>query len=91
MTLLNILTFTSYLALTADVLFQIHCVYKNKSADDVSIAGLGIRYTAILIILYKFYTLGEWPLLFGQMLLAIFFTLYLSLVIVYFKRTHTNG
>jgi len=83
---LDIITFASYVALTADVLFQIHHVYKHKSSNDISIVGLGIRYVAILIILYKFFTLGELPLVLGQLLLSITFTLYLFLVILYYKK-----
>ena len=83
---LDIITFASYLALTADILFQIRHVHKHRSSHDISIVGLGIRYVAILIILYRFYTLGEWPLLVGQLFLAVFFTLYLALVVAYYKK-----
>ena len=83
---LDIITFASYLALTADILFQIRHVHKHRSSHDISITGLGIRYVAILIILYKFYTLGEWPLLLGQVCLTITFTLYLVLVVRYYKQ-----
>ncbi len=86
MAFLDIITFASYIALTADVLFQIRCVYRHKSSHDVSITGLGIRYVAILIILYKFWTLGELPLILGQLLLTLTFTLYLFLVILYYKK-----
>ncbi len=87
MSFLDILTFASYIALTADIVLQIHCVQKHKVVDDVSIAGLSIRYLAILIILYKFFTLGEWPLLYGQLLLALTFSLYLVLVATHYKKT----
>lgn len=83
---LDIITFASYIALTVDVILQIHQVYLSKSSRDISIVGLSIRYLAILIIFYKFFTLGEWPLFLGQLLLTISFTLYLILVIIYYKK-----
>jgi len=86
MAFLDIITFASYVALTTDILFQIHRVYINKSSHDVSIVGLGIRYAAILIILYKFWTVGDLPLILGQILVALTFSLYLCLAILYYKK-----
>ena len=83
MELLNALTLLSYIALTADTLFQISTIRKNHSSGDLSLIGLSIRQLAILIIFYKFLTLGEWPLVVGQGLLAIAFTLYLVLAFYY--------
>lgn len=88
MELLDIITFASYVALTTDVLFQIYRVYTYKSSHDISIVGLGIRYVAIIIILYKFFTLGEMPLILGQLLLTLTFTLYLGLVVLYYKSAN---
>jgi len=86
MTFLDVITFASYVALTADILFQIRQIQVTKSAEDISLWGLGIRYLAIVIILYKFFTLSDWALFFGQVLLQIVFTLYLILAVYYFRH-----
>jgi uncharacterized protein with PQ loop repeat len=86
MTFLDIITFASYIALTADVLFQIHSIHHSKSAEDISLIGLSIRYLAIVIILYKFFTLADWSLFFGQVLLTVVFTLYMVLAVYYFRH-----
>lgn len=83
MEILNFLTLLSYVALTTDTLFQIGTIRKNHSSGDLSLIGLSIRQLAILVIFYKFWTLGEWPLVVGQGLLAIAFTLYLTLAFYY--------
>jgi|GEM_PF-1352931 hypothetical protein len=83
MDLLNSITLLSYLALTADILFQIKHLRHTKSSRDISLSGVFIRYLAILIIFYKFFTLDEGVLLVGQGLLAIVFTLYLFLALCY--------
>jgi hypothetical protein len=85
MTMLDIITFASYVALTADIVFQIRTIRTTCSSHDISIIGISIRYAAILIILYKFMTLSDWPLVLGQGLLAIVFTAYLTLVLYYRK------
>lgn len=87
MIFLDVITFISYVALTTDIIFQIYRVQLRGTAGDVSLIGLSIRYVAILVILYKFYTLGEWPLLLGQLLLAAVFTLYLILVSTYYRNS----
>lgn len=86
MTFLDIITFASYVALTADVLFQIHSIRATRSAEDISLVGLGIRYLAIAIILYKFFTLADWALFLGQVLLLLVFTLYMILAVYYFRH-----
>lgn len=86
MSFLDIITFASYVALTADVLFQIHSIRVTKSAEDISLIGLGIRYLAIVIILYKFFTLSDWALFLGQVLLMVVFTLYMILAVYYFRH-----
>lgn len=83
MELLNVLTLISYIALTTDVLFQIARIKRSRSSGDLSLIGLSIRQVAIVVIFYKFWTLGEWPLVVGQGLLAIAFTLYLTLAFYY--------
>lgn len=89
MTILDLITFASYIALTVDVLFQIHSIRHAKSSEDISLVGLSIRYFAILIILYKFVTLEDWALVLGQMLLTVAFTAYMVLAFYYFK--HQGG
>lgn len=86
MNLLDILTIASYIALNVDVIFQIGKIHETKSCEDVSLIGLSIRYAAILIILIKFVTLSELPLILGQVLLTVTFTLYFALAIHYFAK-----
>lgn len=90
MDFLDIITFASYVALTIDIVFQIKNVRRTKSSKDVSLAGITIRYVAILIILYKFMTLADWPLVLGQGLLTIVFTLYLILAFYYHRHKFTK-
>lgn len=84
MGLLDILTVISYIALNADIILQIRRIYLNKSSRNLSLVGLSIRYVAILIILIKFISLSDIPLIIGQGLIAITFTTYLILAIYYF-------
>lgn len=86
MNFLDFITFASYIALTADILFQIHSIRITKSAEDISLVGLSIRYLAIIIILYKFFTLADWSLFLGQILLTIVFTAYVVLAFYYFRH-----
>jgi len=90
MDFLDIITFASYVALTVDILFQIKNVRRTQSSKDVSLIGITIRYIAILIILYKFMTLADWPLVLGQSLLSIVFTLYLVLAFYYHRHKFTK-
>lgn len=89
MTLLDIATLASYIALNIDIILQTVHIYRTKSSKDISLVGISIRYAAILIILVKFISLSEVPLILGQGLIAITFTLYLTLSILYFLRTRT--
>jgi hypothetical protein len=91
MTMLDIITFASYVALTADIVFQIRNIRTTCSSHDISIIGISIRYAAILIILYKFMTLSDWPLVLGQGLLAIVFTAYLVLVFHYRMQRYSGS
>ncbi len=83
MSILDILTVFSYIALCADVLFQIARIHKTKSARDVSLIGASIRFVAIVIILIKFLSLNDWPLIIGQLLVFTSFLIYIFLVLVY--------
>ena len=47
MTILDLLTLLSYIALNVDILFQIERIYKTKSSRDLSILGMSVRYAAI--------------------------------------------
>ena len=87
MNFLDWLTLISYIALNADILFQIRRIYHTKSSRDLSLLGMTIRYAAILIILIKFISLNDTPLIIGQGLIAITFTAYFALVIMYFKHS----
>lgn len=86
MTFLDWLTLSSYLALNVDILFQIRRVYRTKSSEDLSLVGMTVRYVAIIIILVKFISLSDMPLIIGQGLIALTFTTYFVLACVYFLR-----
>jgi hypothetical protein len=88
MTTLDLLTLLSYVALNVDILFQIRRIYRTKSSHDLSLVGMSIRYAAILIILAKFISLSDLPLILGQGLIVLTFTTYLALALYYFAKRH---
>ena len=90
MTLLDLLTLLSYIALNVDILFQIKQIYRTKSSRDLSLAGMSIRYAAILIILIKFVTISDVPLIIGQGLIVLTFTTYLVLAL-YYRHARARG
>ena len=49
---------------------------------------MSIRYEAILIILAKFISLSDLPLILGQGLIVLTFTTYLALALYYFAKRH---
>ncbi len=87
MSLLDLLVIISYAAFSIDVLMQLRRVHRTKSSNDLSLAGMAIRWTAMLIILYEFIRLKDKPLIVGQSLLVLSFTFYLSLAI-FLRRKH---
>jgi hypothetical protein len=91
MALLDGLTLLSYIALNVDILFQIHRIYHTKSSRDLSLCGMSVRYAAILIILIKFITLRDVPLIIGQGLIVITFTTYFALALYYFVAQRQNA
>ena len=93
MTLLDLLTLLSYIALNVDIIFQIRRIYQTKSSRDLSLVGMSIRYAAILIILFKFISISDLPLIIGQGLIVITFTTYIALAVYYFgnRNAHTSG
>lgn len=93
MTLLDLLTLLSYTALNVDIFFQIKRIYQTKSSRDLSLFGMSIRYAAILIILIKFISISDLPLIIGQGLIVLTFTTYLSLAVYYFakRNAHTSS
>lgn len=86
MNLLDWLTLLSYIALNVDITLQIRRIYTTKSSKDLSLAGMFVRYVAILIILIKFISISDIPLIIGQGLIALTFTTYFTLAVVYFLR-----
>ena len=86
MNLLDILTVLSYVALNVDILLQVKRIHGTKSSEDLSLTGLVVRYIAILIIMFKFLSLEDLPLILGQGLIVITFTIYLALAVSYFLR-----
>jgi len=51
---------------------------------------MSIRYIAILMILIKFVSLDDGPLIVGQALIAIFFSIYFILAGVYFIKSKNS-
>jgi len=90
MTLLDLLTLLSYIALNVDIVFQIKRIYQTKSSRDLSLAGMSIRYAAILIILIKFIRISDVPLIIGQGLIVLTFTTYFALALYYFANRHAQ-
>jgi hypothetical protein len=86
MTLLDLLTLLSYIALNVDILFQIRRIYQTKSSRDLSLVGMSIRYAAILIILIKFISISDLPLIIGQGLIVLTFTTYIAIALYYVDR-----
>lgn len=86
MNLLDWLTFASYIALNVDILAQIRRIYINKSSKDLSLFGMSIRCIAIIIILAKFISLQDFPLIIGQGLIFITFGSYFALAIMYYIK-----
>ncbi len=85
MNLLDTLTLLSYMALNIDIILQVRRIYKTKSSKDLSLVGMTIRYIAILIVLFKFISLSDTSLIIGQSVIALTFTLYFVLAVVYFQ------
>jgi uncharacterized protein with PQ loop repeat len=86
MNLLDFLTLLSFIGLNIDVILQAHKVRQVKSSEDISIAGLMVRFVAIFVILYKLICVGDMALIFGQALLALTFTSYMFLVFSYLPK-----
>ena len=91
MALLDVLTLLSYIALNVDILFQIRRIYHTKSSHDLSLFGMTVRYAAILIILIKFISLSDVPLIIGQGLIVLTFTTYFALALYYFVTRKQNA
>ncbi len=93
MALLDFLTLLSYIALNVDIVFQTRRIYRTKSSRDLSLFGMSVRYAAILIILFKFISLSDLPLIIGQGLIVLTFTTYFALALYYFanRTPHIQG
>lgn len=83
MSLLDFLTLLSFIGLNVDILLQARKIRQVKSSEDISIAGLMIRFIAIFVILYKLLCVGDIALILGQGLLVVTFTSYMVLVFSY--------
>ena len=87
MTILDLLTLLSYIALNVDIVFQTKRIYQTKS----SLTGMSIRYAAILIILIKIISMSDVPLISGQGFIVLTFSTYFALALPYLakrKRAH---
>ena len=91
MALLDLLTLLSYIALNVDIVVQIRHIYHTKSSHDLSLFGMSIRYAAILIILFKFISLSDAPLILGQGLIVLTFTAYFALALYYFANRNPGA
>lgn len=83
MTFLDWLTIMSFIALNVDIVLQIHRIYRTKSAVDLSIFGMTIRFLAIAIILAKYLSVHDSALIVGQIVIALTFTTYFGLALIY--------
>jgi uncharacterized protein with PQ loop repeat len=86
MNLLDFLTLLSFIGLNVDVILQARKIRQVKSSEDISIAGLMVRFVAIFVILYKLICVGDMALILGQALLALTFTTYMFLVFSYLPK-----
>ena len=91
MALLDLLTLLSYVALNVDIMFQIRRICRTKSSRDLSLFGMSVRYAAILIILFKFISLSDVPLILGQGLIVLTFTTYFALALYYFAHRNPEA
>jgi len=91
MTILDLLTLVSYIALNVDILFQIQRIYQTNSSRDLSLTGMSIRYAAIVIIMVKFISISDLPLIIGQGLILLTFSTYLALAVYYFANRRVRG
>lgn len=80
------MTIVSYIALSADILFQISRIHHTRSSNDLSMIGLTIRYVALIIILFKLISVGDMPLLIGHGITGLVFSLYFVLALYYFRH-----
>ena len=80
---LDWLTLISYIALNVEICMQAWHIYRTKSSHDLSIPGMVIRFMAIAIILVKFATIGDLPILIGQAVIVLTFGTYFALAIHY--------
>lgn len=76
MALLDLLTLLSYAALNFDIILQIKQLRRTKSAKDLSILGLSVRFAAIIIILIKLVAIADRILIIGQVLILMIFSIY---------------
>jgi amino acid transporter len=90
MTILDLLTLLSYIALNVDIVFQIKRIYQTKSSRDLSLTGMIIGYAAIVIILIKFIGLSDVPLIIGQGLIVLTFGTYFALALYYFANSNSR-
>ena len=82
----NLLTLLSYIALNVDIVFQTKHIYQTKSSRDLSLTGMSIRYATILIILIKFISLSDVPLIIGQGFIVLTFSTYFALALYYLAK-----
>jgi hypothetical protein len=71
--------------------FQIQRIYQTKSARDLSLTGMSIRCAAIVIIMVKFISISDVPLIIGQGLILLTFSTYLALAVYYFANRRIAG
>jgi hypothetical protein len=89
--MLNLLTLLSYVALNVDIVFQIRRIHYTKSSRDLSLVGMIVRYAAIFIILIKFISMSDLPLMIGQGLIVLTYTTYLALALYYYANRNSRN
>ena len=82
-TTINYATVLAYIALSVDVIFQIHKIWVRKSSADVSIPGVVIRTTAIGVFLVKFTLLKDMIIIAGQSVFLLLMAVYIVLLVTY--------
>ena len=83
MTILDLLTLLSFIALGVAIVLQMKRIYRTKSSHDRSLVGMGIRYAANAIILIKVIQISDPMLSLGQGLIVLTYTAYFALAFYY--------
>ncbi len=81
-------SFVALLMLAAAVISQMFKIKERRSAEDLSLLAISIRFTAMLIILVKMITLRDVYLVSGQSVLLVVYVLYIIQVLHWKLKSH---